>query len=248
MLVSDDHPTVTTIFRSPGAFRPMNASTLRTAASAALAAAALAGCGTARSAAQTAPSPAPAAAPAQPAAARGDTAAHRWTAADVHFMSMMIGHHAQAIVMARMAPTHGASAAVQRLAARIVNAQQDEIATMQRWLRDRGQPVPEARPGPMRMVMDGQEHEMTMPGMLTDEQMAELDRARGSDFDRLFLTGMIRHHRGAVSMVQELFGSYGAAQDETVFKFASDVNVDQTTEIARMQRMLTDIVFGPAEP
>ena len=78
-----------------------------------------------------------------------------------------------------------------------------------------------------------------MPGMLTAEQMHQLDLAKGPDFDRLFLTDMIQHHKGAVSMVQDLFGTYGAAQDELTFKFASDVNVDQTTEIARMEKMLT---------
>jgi uncharacterized protein (DUF305 family) len=186
-------------------------------------------------------------APAAPVAA--DSGRYRWTAADVSFMSHMIGHHAQAIVMANWAPTHDAGPSVRILAARIINAQQDEIATMQRWLRDRGQPVPEARPGPMRMTMsDGTEHEMLMPGMLTEAQMGELDRARGREFDRLFLTYMIQHHRGATSMVSELFGSYGAGQDETVFKFASDVNVDQTTEIERMQRMLADLLFGESSP
>ena len=168
---------------------------------------------------------------------------HRpWTQADVHFMSGMIGHHAQAIVMSRMAPTHGASPAVQRLAERIINAQQDEIATMQQWLRERGQPVPEARPG--AMVMNGQVHEMHMPGMLTEAQMRRLDEARGAAFDELFLTSMIQHHRGATAMVAQLFGTHGAGQDETVFKFASDVNVDQTTEIARMETMLVELVFG----
>jgi uncharacterized protein (DUF305 family) len=140
--------------------------------------------------------------------------------------------------MARLAPTHGASPSVRTLAERIVNAQQDEIATMQRWLADRGKPVPEARAGPMKMMMDGMAHEMLMPGMLTDEQMKQLDRSNGAGFDRLFLTSMIQHHRGAVSMVRALFDSDGAAQDETVFKFASDVNVDQSTEIARMEGML----------
>ena len=82
------------------------------------------------------------------------------------------------------------------------------------------------------------EHEMLMPGMLTEEQMHQLDQARGAEFDRLFLTFMIQHHKGAVSMVKDLFGSYGAAQDETVFKFATDVSVDQSTEIARMEKML----------
>ena len=93
----------------------------------------------------------------------------------------------------------------------------------------------------MKMSMDGTGHEMLMPGMLTDAQMQELDAARGPEFDRLFLTFMIQHHRGAVSMVNDLFGSYGAAQDELVFKFASDVNVDQSTEIARMEKMLATL-------
>jgi len=177
------------------------------------------------------------------AKAKADSARYPYTAADVHFMSGMIGHHAQAIVMSGWAPSHGASPSVQTLAARIINAQQDEIVTMQRWLRDRHQPVPETTTTGMRMVMDGMEHDMLMPGMLTEAQMKELDAARGRDFDRLFLTFMIQHHNGAVSMVKDLFGTYGAAQDETVFKFASDVNVDQTTEIARMERMLAMILL-----
>ncbi len=202
-----------------------------------------------------APAPAPAPAPASSSAdtahaaleaivrARTDSARRRFTPADVAFMSGMIHHHAQAILMAGWAPTHGASPAVRTLAARIINAQQDDIAIMQHWLRDRGQPVPEATPGPVRMTMNGMEHDMLMPGMLTDVQLRELDAARGSAFDRLFLTFMIQHHRGAVSMVTELFGSYGAAQDDVVFKLASDVNVDQTTEIERMQKMLATLLI-----
>ncbi len=170
--------------------------------------------------------------------ARADSIRNPYTAADIHFMSAMIGHHSQAITMSRLAPTHGASPAIRRLAERIINAQQDEIVTMQHWLADRNQPVPEARGGPMKMEMNGMEHEMLMPGMLTEDQMRELASARGPAFDRLFLTYMIQHHQGAVSMVSTLFGSYGAGQDEIVFKFASDVNVDQTTEIARMEKML----------
>ena len=173
------------------------------------------------------------------ARARADSARHPYIQADVDFMSHMIGHHAQAIVMSGWAPTHGASNSVRILAERIINAQQDEIASMQRWLRNRGKPVPEARPTPMKMKMDGMEHEMLMPGMLTEAQMKELDQARGEQFDRLFLTYMIQHHQGAVTMVKDLFATAGAAQDETVFKFASDVNVDQSTEIARMERMLS---------
>jgi len=178
------------------------------------------------------------------AQARADSLRHPYTEADVRFMSGMIHHHAQAIVMSRWAPTHGASPAVQRLADRIINAQQDEILTMQTWLRDRRQVVPDATPTGMKMSMDGMDHEMLMPGMLTDEQMKQLDAARGPDFDRLFLTYMIQHHKGAVSMVKDLFDSYGAGQDEVVFKFASDVNVDQTTEIARMEKLLISITLG----
>ncbi len=160
--------------------------------------------------------------------------------ADVDFMSGMIPHHAQAIVMARWAPTHGARKDVAVLCERIVVGQGDEIATMQTWLRDRGLPVPDAASTRHKMKMNGVEHEMLMPGMLTDEEMAALDRARGPEFDRLFLTGMIKHHQGAIDMVNALFESYGAAQDETVFKFASDVYADQSTEIDRMHQMLEE--------
>ena len=182
------------------------------------------------------------------AAARADSARHPYTEADIRFMSGMIHHHAQALVMARWAPSHGASAAVQTLAGRIINAQTDDIRLMQTWLRDRNQPVPEPNPRGMTMVMGGMEHEMLMPGMLTPEQMDKLDAARGTEFDRLFLSFMIQHHQGAVAMVKDLFGSYGAGQNETVFKFASDVNVDQTTEIERMQKMLAAVVFEPGAP
>jgi uncharacterized protein (DUF305 family) len=185
------------------------------------------------------------------AKARADSARYPYTQADIDFMSHMIGHHAQAIQMSSMAPSHGASSSIQTLAARIINAQTDEITLMQRWLRVRGQPVPDAKPGPMRMTMGGMggmTHEMLMPGMLSAEQMARLDSARGPDFDRLFLTGMIQHHKGATAMVKELFDTYGAAQDELVFKFASDVNVDQTTEIARMERMLAALTLGISIP
>jgi uncharacterized protein (DUF305 family) len=109
---------------------------------------------------------------------------------------------------------------------------------MQTWLRDRRQPVPEANPAGMKMTMGGVEHVMLMPGMLSDEEMKQLDAARGPDFDRLFLKYMIQHHRGAVAMVDELFADKGSALNELVFKFAADVHVDQTTEIARMTQML----------
>ncbi len=161
------------------------------------------------------------------------------TAADVRFMRGMIHHHAQAVLMARWAPTHGAGADLQRLAERIVVAQQDEIALMQQWLKQKGEPVPEPTPGPMRMTMpDGTEHDMLMPGMLSEAELKQLDAARGVEFDRLFLTFMIRHHEGALDMVDELFGAQGAAQDEDTFRLASDVFADQTTEIRVMKEML----------
>ena len=173
------------------------------------------------------------------------SAQHAYTAADIQFMGGMISHHAQAIVMSQWAPSHGASPTIRTLTERIINAQQDEIAAMQRWLRDRHQPVPEARPTGMRMMMNGVEHDMLMPGMLTESQMKQLDQARGKEFDRLFLTLMIQHHRGAVTMVNDLFATNGAAQDITVFKMASDINADQTTEIERMQKMLASTIFQP---
>jgi len=170
--------------------------------------------------------------------ARTDSARQRYTPADVHFVTGMIGHHAQALVMSDLAPSHGASARVRTLASRIINAQRDEIALMQQWLRDRGQPVPEVHIAGLDMMVHGPEHAMDMPGMLTREQLEELDAARGVDFDRLFLTYMIQHHQGAVTMVHSLFATDGAGQDEAVFKLASDIQVDQITEIERMKLML----------
>jgi uncharacterized protein (DUF305 family) len=162
-----------------------------------------------------------------------------YTPADVHFMAGMIGHHAQAIQMAKWAPSHGASPAVQRLCERIVVGQTDEIAMTQRWLREHGEYVPPA--DPRGHIMPGMDQPMLMPGMLTPQQMAQLDSARGPEFDRRFLTFMIQHHQGAITMVQDLLAVPGAAQDGPVFRFANDVNVDQTTEINRMQLMLDDL-------
>ena len=189
-----------------------------------------------------------AAAAAQPASAQTPIAQAKypgrypWTAADAQFVTGMISHHAQAIVMAGWAPTHLAGKSVVTLCERIINAQTDEIVLMQSWLKDRNQPVPEAKPLPMKMMMNGQEHEMMMPGMLSDAQMKQLDEARGTDFDRLFLTFMIQHHRGAITMVEQLLASPGAAQDDFVFKFQGDVYADQGTEIDRMQKMLLTLM------
>ena len=163
----------------------------------------------------------------------------KYTPADVHFLAGMIGHHAQAIKMAGWAPSHDASPSLRALCERIVVAQNDEIAFAQRWLREHGEYVPPA--DPRGHVMQGMDQPMLMPGMLTLEQMAQLDAARGREFDRLFLTFMIQHHQGAITMVQQLLATPGAAQDGPVFRFASDVHADQTTEINRMTLMLDDL-------
>jgi uncharacterized protein (DUF305 family) len=195
--------------------------------------------------------------------ARAARAPRPYTAADIAFVSGMIHHHAQAILMSSWAPSHGASADVRTLCGRIINAQLDEIHRMQQWLADRGQPVPwpaltrdtaaghgahdmHDMPGMPGMKADA--GDSLMPGMLSPAQLDSLDHARGEEFDKRFLTGMMQHHRGAVRMVQQLFSTYGAGQDETIFKMASDINVDQTTEIARMQRMLVALTFGIAPP
>jgi len=167
--------------------------------------------------------------------ARADSGRPPYTKADVEFISGMIGHHAQAILMAGWAPSHGANSSVQGLSERILVAQRDEIAFMQRWLRERRETVPDA--STEHMMMPGMQHKL-MPGMLTPEQLIQLDKARGPDFDRLFLEFMIQHHEGALTMVDTLFASHGAGQDEDVFKFAVEVHADQMTEINRMGVML----------
>jgi uncharacterized protein (DUF305 family) len=164
--------------------------------------------------------------------------------ADIEFMTGMIPHHAQAVIMAGWAPSHGARSDVAILCERIVVGQADEIRSMQQWLADRSLPVPDAQATRMKMKMNGVEHDMLMPGMLTDEEMAELDQARGSEFNRLFLIGMIKHHQGAIDMVNDLFKAYGAAQDNTIYKFASDVFADQSIEIGVMHKMLESVAAG----
>ena len=198
-----------------------------------------------QAAAQDAPSPA--------ALARADSGRPAYTAADVAFMQGMIAHHAQAVLMASLVPTHEAGADIRRLAERIDVSQRDEMAMMQRWLRERGQVVPEPKPAGEHaehaehagMDMTGMDMSNgLMPGMLTPAQLAALGKATRAEFDRLFLTFMIQHHQGALTMVDRLFSSQGAGQDVTIFRFASDVNADQTTEIERMQSMLSARASG----
>jgi uncharacterized protein (DUF305 family) len=188
---------------------------------------------------QTGPQPP---ATSQPAA-RPELVRQPYSQADVDFMSGMIPHHAQAVLIAGWAASHGARPEVRVLCERMVVGQRDEIEFMRNWLRDRGQPVPDANATHHRMKMNGVEHDMLMPGMLTPEQLAQLDKARSAEWDRLFLTFMIRHHEGALEMVDDLFESYGALQDEDIYKFASDMYADQTIEIERMQKMLA----GPSK-
>src|SRR5262245_12341176 len=161
--------------------------------------------------------------------------------ADIDFMTGMSPHHAQAVIMANWAPSHGARSDVAILCERIVVGQADEIRSMQQWLSDRGLPVPDAASTRMKMKMNGVERDMLMPGMLSDEEMAELNKARGREFDRLFLLGMIKHHQGAIDMVNDLFKAYGAAQDDTIYKFASDVFADQSIEIQVMRKMFASV-------
>ena len=165
--------------------------------------------------------------------------------ADVQFMQGMIAHHAQALAMVALLDTHTTRPDLQAIGLRIKISQQDEIRLMQRWLQDRHQVVPTVdssnvahMPGAQMAGMSMSGTTMMMPGMLTAEQMAQLARATGPAFDRLFLEGMIRHHEGAITMVNNLLATPGAAQAPEVFTFASDANADQRAEIKRMRSVL----------
>jgi uncharacterized protein (DUF305 family) len=168
------------------------------------------------------------------AATAADLSRVQATAADVKFMQGMIHHHAQALEMTDLLATRTQSEDMKKLALRISLSQADEIKMMRRWLEVRGQEVPSEPahhlPGaPM------------MPGMLAQEEIDRLAAVRGPGFDRLFLEGMIKHHAGALTMVQELFATPGAGQDSEVFAFASDVDADQRMEIDRMGAMLEEL-------
>ena len=155
-------------------------------------------------------------------------------------------HHAQAIEMTDLIGSHTENKHLRSLGARISSSQSDEIRFMKRWLEARGEPTPEAI-SPVMPEMPGMDmsghathsgHSMLMPGMLTEKQMDALKKAQGEEFDRLFLTGMIQHHRGALIMVKELFDTAGAGQDAELFNFATDVDSGQRAEIRIMQTML----------
>jgi uncharacterized protein (DUF305 family) len=181
------------------------------------------------------------------AAVRTATAQAPVQPADVRFMQGMISHHAQAIVMAGLVASRTQREDMRLLAERIDVSQRDEIATMSQWLATHRQPAatPDTHamaghdmPGMPGMSGMARDSMPTMPGMATPAQMDSLRAARGTAFDRLFLTYMIRHHEGALKMVADLFASRGAGQDSDVFRLASDVDVDQRAEIARMRQLL----------
>jgi uncharacterized protein (DUF305 family) len=157
--------------------------------------------------------------------------------ADVEFMQGMIMHHAQAVEMTALMASHTENKELGSLGARISSSQSDEIRFMKRWLAARGERVSMATPGMPGMEMLRKAMPL-MPGMLTAEQMEALRKAKGAEFDRLFLTGMIQHHDGALTMVKDLFDTAGAGQDAEVFNFATDVDSGQRAEIRIMQTML----------
>ena len=157
--------------------------------------------------------------------------------ADVEFMQGMIMHHSQAVEMTALIPSHTENKDVRSLGAKISSSQADEINFMKRWLVMRHEPTSMAMPGMAEMDMSGQPMP-PMPGMLTGKQMEALRQATGAEFDRLFLSGMIQHHNGALVMVKELFDTPGAGQDADLFNFATDADNTQRAEIKIMQGML----------
>ena len=169
-----------------------------------------------------------------PAEKATDLSRVQHTPADVRFMQGMIGHHAQALEMTALLSSRTSREDMRKLALRIEVSQADEIKMMQHWLEVRGQEIP----GPHALHMHGA---TLMPGMLTAEEMDRLAAAKGAEFDRLFLEGMIKHHGGALIMVQELFATPGAGQESEIFAFASDVDADQRMEIDRMTAMLREL-------
>jgi uncharacterized protein (DUF305 family) len=156
--------------------------------------------------------------------------------ADVQFMQHMITHHAQAVEMTALIESHTKNKDLYTLGARISRSQDDEIKFMKRWLTTRGNPVSPAMHNMHGMDMSG--HSMLMPGMLTAKQIEALKKAKDAEFDRLFLTGMIQHHKGALTMVKDLFDTAGAGQDAELFNFVTDVDTGQRAEIRIMQTML----------
>src|ERR1035438_4938908 len=160
--------------------------------------------------------------------------------ADVEFMQGMIMHHQQAVDMVVLLRTRGKSPVLQSFGQKISISQSDEIRFMKQWLESRGKPTTMEMDHSHMSAADMKNMNMLMPGMLTPEQMATLAKARGAQFDHLFLTGMIQHHGGALTMVDELFKTPGAAQDPALFDFATDIDATQSAEIEIMRGMLKE--------
>lgn len=160
---------------------------------------------------------------------------------DVDFMQGMIMHHAQAVEMTALIESRTENKDIRLLGAKISQSQQDEMEFMKRWLEARGEkvemPMPQMPHGGHNHGAHNSGHHL-MPGMLTPEQMNALKKAKGAEFDRLFLTGMIQHHEGALVMVKELFETSGAGQDAELFNFATDVDNSQQAEIKIMRNLL----------
>jgi uncharacterized protein (DUF305 family) len=226
--------------------RLMLAATLATAAAA---------CGSARGAAAPDPITTNEAtgAPAHHATGGADTTARGQSAADVAFLQGMIHHHAQALVMVAMIPSRTAREEMRMLGQRIAVSQRDEIASMRRWLVSRGEYAPSVDSAGVHMhgahgaevapmAHDSAHHDM--PGMISSEDLARLSAATGTEFDRLFLELMIRHHEGALAMVRTLFSTVGAAQESELFDIASEVDADQRAEIERMRALLRALPGG----
>jgi uncharacterized protein (DUF305 family) len=174
----------------------------------------------------------------QPPTPAADTAARKgYSPADVRFMQGMIGHHAQALVMAALVPGRTERRDFHLMAERITLSQETEIAQMQSWLQQRGEAVP-AKDAHVHAAMG---HGELMPGMLTQAELTQLENARGPAFERLFLELMIKHHEGALQMVKQLYATPGAGQDAELFMLASDVDADQTAEIRRMRNLLSQL-------
>jgi len=168
-------------------------------------------------------------------------AAPRYVKADAEFLQGMIAHHAQAVAMSVLVPSRTQSGPLNSLAERIIVSQKDEIKMMRRWLLEHGAPAPDPLEHPEHPEhpehAEHQDHAL-MPGMLTREEMARLTAATGSEFERLFLMGMIKHHEGAITMVTALYQTPGAAQDPVVYTMATDIEADQRAEIVRMRALL----------
>jgi len=172
--------------------------------------------------------------------------ARRYAEPDAEFLQGMIAHHAQAVAMSVLVPERTKSGPLNSLAERIIVSQKDEIRLMRQWLLDHGADAPDPLGNPQQQ--HHHHHDGSVPGMLTAEEMAQLEAATGEEFERLFLTGMIKHHEGAIAMVSKFYHTPGAAQDLAIYQMASDIEADQRAEIVRMRALLKPLLPNQSEP